>query len=90
MIGNITDTIATEATNVTDISNETEPISRKVYEALWDAYISAVYCLNRYRHVHAGQPVRDLDEAEVAFRHRKEKLYEVCADEESDKIEQIR
>lgn len=62
-----------------------EPISREVYEALWDTYIAATYCLNRYRHVHAGRPVRDLDEAEVALMKRKLKLEELCGHDEAGK-----
>lgn len=38
---------------------------------LGEAYDSAVYLIDRYRHVHAGRPVRDLDEAEAAFQRRK-------------------
>lgn len=57
-----------------------EPADQQVYEALWDAYIAATYCLNRYRHCHAGRPVRDLDEAEAALSKRKDALVKLCAD----------
>lgn len=41
---------------------------RDDFQPLLDAYIAATYCLNRYRHLHAGRSVRDLDEAEERLR----------------------
>jgi len=42
--------------------------------ALRDAFAAAVYLIDRYRAALAGKPVRDLDEAEVAFHLRNSKI----------------
>lgn len=42
--------------------------------ALRDAFAAAVHLIDRYRTALAGKPVRDLDEAEVAFQVRQSKI----------------
>lgn len=49
------------------------------YQPLWNAFIAATYLLNRYRHLHAGRSVRDLDEAEARLETCKKRLDEWAA-----------
>jgi hypothetical protein len=42
--------------------------------ALGDAFAAALYLVDRYRRVHEGRPVRDLDEAESSLATRLSRI----------------
>jgi hypothetical protein len=42
--------------------------------ALGDAFAAALYLVDRYRRVHEGRPVRDLDEAESSLANRLSRI----------------